>query len=315
MTVVAEPRAASVPALVRPKAHDRLGLAACITSAVAFGCLPILGKVALDDGANASGLLWARFSITAAALWGLVALIVPADQRPWSRSAPRPAVLAGLAMGALGYAFEAALFFMALERIDASLTELLLYAYPGLVTLAALRRGARRPGRRTLGALGLSSAGLVLVLGGSVAAGVDSAGLALGLAAAVVYAGYVLVGERVVADVHPLVVAALVATGAAAAFTAAGTAGADLRLPSSGGGLAVVAVVAVGATVVPMVALFVGISRVGAPTASVVSTLEPVVAVVLAVALLGEQLTAVEALGAAAVLAAVWRLGAAGVNA
>jgi drug/metabolite transporter (DMT)-like permease len=208
-------------------------------------------------------------------------------------------------MGIAGYALEAALFFMALARIDASLTELLLYAYPALVTVVALARRTHAPSGRLIGALGLASSGLVLVLGGSVAAGVDGAGLLLGLGAAVVYAGYVLAGERVVAGVHPIVLAALVSTVAATAFTVAGLAGADLHLPASSGGMGVVVLVALGATVVPMAALFTGIRRVGAPTASIVSTLEPVVTVILAVAFLGEQLSLAEMLGAAGVVAAV----------
>jgi drug/metabolite transporter (DMT)-like permease len=54
-----------------------------------------------------------------------------------------------------------------------------------------------------------------------------------------------------------------------------------------------------------MVGLFAGIERVGAPTASIVSTFEPVVTVVLAGLVLGESLTLVEAIGAACVIAAV----------
>src|SRR5205085_5783881 len=66
-----------------------------------------------------------------------------------------------------------------------------------------------------------------------------------------------------------------------------------------------VAVIAAVATVIPMVGLFAGIERVGAPTASIVSTFEPVVTVVLAGLFLGESLSLVEAAGAACVIAAV----------
>ena len=44
----------------------------------------------------------------------------------------------------------------------------------------------------------------------------------MALGAAVVYAGYVLVADRVVARVDPIVLAALVMTGAAMSMTAAG---------------------------------------------------------------------------------------------
>ena len=107
------------------------------------------------------------------------------------------------------------------------------------------------------------------------------------------------------AAMHPILLAALVSTGAAAAFTAAGLAGGGLPLPPTGAAWGVVGVIAVAATVVPMTAFFAGMERVGAATASIVSTLEPVVTVALAAVLLGEHLSAVEALGAVSVLAAV----------
>ncbi|HVW35577.1 MAG TPA: DMT family transporter, partial [Acidimicrobiia bacterium] len=135
--------------------------------------------------------------------------------------------------------------------------------------------------------------------------GVDPVGLALGLGAAALYGAYVLAGERVVAAVHPVLLAALVATGATVSFTAAGLVHGGLPLPRSAGGWTEVAVIAALSTVVPMAALFFGIERVGAPTASIVSTVEPVVTVVAAGLFLGESLSPVEASGAAGVLLAV----------
>jgi drug/metabolite transporter (DMT)-like permease len=278
----------------------RAGLAACLVSATGFGALPVLGKAAYDAGLGPLALLWGRFGLAAACFWALVAFVVrPA--RP-----PARFVVAGLLMGALGYAVEAGLFFAALTRVDASLVELLLYAYPALVTAAALAAGREAPAPRLLGALALATLGVVGVFAGSLASGVAPAGLALGLAAAAVYAVYVLAGERVVAAVHPVLLAALVATGATASFTLAGLVHqGGLPVPGSAHAWASVAVIAVVATVVPMAGLFAGIERVGAPTASIVSTFEPVVTVVLAGLVLGESLTLVEAAGAAAVLAAV----------
>lgn len=278
----------------------RAGIASCLISASCFGALPVLGKWAFDAGVGPVGLLWTRFSLAAALFWLLVAAARPRGPRPAARW-----LAAGLAMGFAGYAVEAALFFLALQRIDASLTELLLYTYPALVTAAALLLGRERLSARLAAALPLASAGLVLVFAGSLATGVDPAGLALGLGSAAVYAGYVLAGERVVTVVHPTLLAALVSTGAALAFTIAAVAGADARLPATGTAWVAVTLIAVVCTVVPMAALFAGIERVGASTASIVSTLEPVVTVALAAAFLGEHLTAIEATGAVAVVAAV----------
>lgn len=278
----------------------RLGFAACLCSAVGFGALPVLGKEAYEAGLGPLSLLWGRFGLAAAAFWFLVIFVV--------RPARPPAALVGtgLLMGSLGYAVEAGLFFAALERVDASLVELLLYAYPAIVTAAALGAGREAPRPRLLGALALATLGVIFVFAGSLASGVDPVGLAMGLGAAVVYAGYILVGERAVAGAHPVLLAALVATGATASFTLAGLVHhGGLPTPTTGDGWTAVAVIATVATVIPMAALFAGIERVGAPTASIVSTFEPVVTVVLAGLVLGETLSLVEATGAACVLAAV----------
>ena len=291
--------ATATAATTRVDGRRRAGLAACLVSASGFGALPVLGKAAYDAGLGPLSLLWGRFGLAAVAFWLLVIFVVrPA--RP-----PRQLLVTGLLMGAVGYALEAGLFFVALERIDASLVELLLYAYPAIVTAVALGAGREAPGPRLLGALGLATLGVIAVFGGSLASGVDAVGLALGLGAAVVYSGYILAGERVVPAIHPVLLAALVATGATASFTVAGLVQGGLPHPRTADGWTAVAVIAAVATVVPMAALFVGIERVGAPTASIVSTFEPVVTVVLAGAVLGETLSLVEAAGAACVIAAV----------
>ena len=283
----------------RADRRRRAGLAACLVSATGFGALPVLGKAAYDAGLGPLSLLWGRFGLAALAFWLLVIFVVrPA--RP-----PARYVVTGLCMGAFGYALEAGLFFGALERIDASLVELLLYAYPAIVTAAALAAGREAPSQRLLSALGLATVGVVLVFAGSLASGVDPVGLALGLGAAVVYSAYILTGDHVVPAMHPVLLAALVATGATASFTVAGLINGGLPHPRTTDGWTSVAVIAAVATVVPMAALFAGIARVGASTASILSTFEPVVTVVLAGLVLGERLSLVEAAGAACVIAAV----------
>ena len=293
----------ALPVTTRPAdrldRRRRAGLAACLVSATGFGALPVLGKAAYDAGLGPLSLLWGRFGLAAIAFWLLVMFVVrPA--RP-----PVQYVVTGLCMGAFGYALEAGLFFAALERIDASLVELLLYAYPAIVTAVALAAGREVPSQRLLGALGLATLGVILVFAGSLASGVDPVGLAMGLGAAIVYSAYILTGERVVPAMHPVLLAALVASGATASFTVAGLVNGGLPHPRTADGWTSVAVIAAVSTVVPMAALFAGIARVGAPTASIVSTFEPVVTVVLAGLVLGETLSLVEAVGAACVIAAV----------
>jgi drug/metabolite transporter (DMT)-like permease len=96
---------------------------------------------------------------------------------------------------------------------------------------------------------------------------------------------------------------ALVTTGAAATFLVAG--GVSGSLSYGGDGLGWILAIALVSTVLPVVAFMLGLRSVGAATASIVSTFEPVVTVALAVALFGEGLGPVQAFGGALVLGAV----------
>src|SRR5437879_670441 len=96
------------------------GVALCVVSAVGFGLMAIFAKEAYRGGAGVPTLLALRFTLAAAAFWAIVAVRRPA--RPERRT-----ILAGLGLGAVGYALQAGAYFAALTRIDASLTSLLLY--------------------------------------------------------------------------------------------------------------------------------------------------------------------------------------------
>lgn len=279
----------------------RTGVALCLLSAVGFGCMAIFAKYAYRAGFDVVTLLSLRFLLAAAVFWAVVAV-----RRP--RWPGRRIVLVALALGVIGYAAQAGLFFGAVQRIDASLASLLLYLYPALVFVLALALGHERPSRRRLGALACASGGAVLVLAGAGGGGApaDAVGIAMGLGAAVAYTGYILVADRSVGDADPLAVATLVCTGAAVTFAVAvaATGGPRLDVVAANGWLVLVAVALI-STVLPVVAFLAGLRIVGASTSSILSTLEPVVTVALAVALFGEALSPVQGLGALAVLGAV----------
>jgi drug/metabolite transporter (DMT)-like permease len=76
------------------------------------------------------------------------------------------------------------------------------------------------------------------------------------------------------------------------------------HLPVSPGGWLVVCGMAVIATVVPVAAFLAGMKRIGPTDASMLSTFEPAVTVVLAALLLGERLKPIALLGGALILAA-----------
>ena len=136
-----------------------MGPLLCLLSAACFGAMAIFGKLAYDADVGVGDLLFVRFGLAAAILLAVAAA------RGALRGLPRRALLAGLAMGAIGYAAQSGLFFGALERMDASLLALILYVYPATVLLAAVALGRERATPRRVAALIVALAGITLVLG------------------------------------------------------------------------------------------------------------------------------------------------------
>jgi drug/metabolite transporter (DMT)-like permease len=278
----------------------RSGFALCIGSAVAFGALPIFGKIAFDHDANVVTLLFVRFTIASALLWVLVALT---GQTPRGRA--RRLLVGGIVMGAAGYGIQSTMYFLALERIDASLSALLLYAYPAMVTGAAVLLGRERSTPALLGALGVASLGTLLLLNDGLRGDADTLGVLFGLASAVGYTAYILVGDTLVASLPPLLLAALVTAGGALSFGSYGVATQSLRFSLDGTAYAAIVGCAVIGTVLSVGTLLAGIERVGASMASVLSTVEPATTVLLAVLFLGETANGVQLVGGALLLAAI----------
>jgi drug/metabolite transporter (DMT)-like permease len=288
---------------VRMRAVRSSGTLLCLGSGAAFGAMAVFGKLAYDGGATVGTLLAVRFALAAALFW---VLVLAGGAGRELRALGARDVGVGLALGACCYALQAGCYFAALERIDASLLSLLLYTFPSIVAVAAVALGRERLDGRRLAALGLASGGLALVVAGAGTGALDPLGAALGLGAAVVYSTYILVGQGIAARVRPRLLSALVCTGAAVTLTVGSALLGELRpgeLTLAGWGwLACLAVVS---TVVAVSLFFAGLRRVGPTTAAILSTVEPLVTVLLAFIVFGETLGLVQLAGGALVLGAV----------
>jgi drug/metabolite transporter (DMT)-like permease len=281
----------------------KTGVLFCLASAAAFGAMAVLGKLAYAEGATVGTLLATRFALAAAVLWLLLACT---GRLRALRSLSRRDASIAFALGAVCYSAQAGAAFAALERVDASVLWLLIYTYPVMVTVAAIALRREPASRRTAVALALASTGLVLVLAGAASGALDPLGTALGLAAALLCSAYILISTGVAGRVDPLVLATLLCTGAALTLTLGGLAGGDLNPGGvSAAGFACLGGLAVVSTVGALALFFAGLRRVGPTAASILSTVEPVVTVVLAFLAFGESLGPAQLAGAALVLAAV----------
>jgi drug/metabolite transporter (DMT)-like permease len=304
-------------ALAAASDRRRAGIALCVASACGFGLMAIFAKQAYRDGAGVTALLAARFVLAATVFWAIVGLRRAVRASAVARAAagssavartPRSAILTALALGAVGYSLQAICFFSAVRHIDASLASLLLYTYPALVCCGAVWLGREHITPWKAMALVVATAGTALVLLGGGAGGLEATGVMFGLGAAVTYAAYILVADSIVARIDPWLMCALVASGAAVTLVLSGVLTGSLDPPSAAAWVWIVAI-ALLSTVVALSAFLLGLERVGGPTASIVSTIEPVVTVSLAIVVFGEGFGPSQALGAVLVLGAVMALG------
>ncbi|HEY4281403.1 MAG TPA: DMT family transporter [Conexibacter sp.] len=282
------------------RASEREGVILCVLAAAGFGSMAVLAKLAYAAGADVLTLLSVRFTIGAALLWAVAAY------RGVARLSSRTAAITALTMGLLLYSAESGLYATALTHIDASLAELLMFSYPAVVVIAGILLGREPSSSRRLLAVGIATSGVALVLIGGSTGQIDPVGVGLTLAAALIYAGYVLSADAIAGQLHPLTFAALICTGAAISFTSAGASSGSLQLGALHPQAWLwIAVIAVASTTFAMSAFVAGVERLGAGRASIMSAFDPIVAVVTGAAVFGESLGPIQMLGGFAVIAAV----------
>jgi drug/metabolite transporter (DMT)-like permease len=269
-----------------------------VVSAIAFGTLSIFAKLAYNAGLGTEQLLVFRFALAAAGMWAL-SLIV--GQNPLHLTRRQAANL--LVVGGVLYTAQALTYFIALRTLPASLAVLIVYIYPSLVVIAAWLFLRRRVSRWHVGALIASFAGVILLVGGAQFR--LGTGLIFALAAPLMYTTFILISERVMAAVPPVAASAVMMSGTAVVLGLIAIVQGQLLLPATPQAWAISVGIAIVPTMIAISLFLAGLPRVGAARASLISTLELVVTVTLAILLLGDRFTLLEAVGGTLVLGAV----------
>lgn len=270
------------------------GILLVALSAAGFGTLALFGRYAYADQMDATSILFFRFSL--AALVMIAWLLIRREPLPRGSTL---AILVG--MGAVGYVGQSLAYLTALQYASSGLVALLLYLYPVFVTLLAILLKHEKINRMKAIALGVALLGTALTVD---PAGGQALGILLALTGAVMYSIYIIVGSQVLKRVTVLQSSTVI-------FASAGAAAGVLMLlngpqfPSSGAGWAAILAIVMLATLLPVVAFLAGLGRIGATNAAMVSTLEPVVTVILGVLLLDETLRPLTLLGGGLILTAV----------
>lgn len=269
-----------------------------VLCSVIWGVPYLFIKIAVDAGLAPSFVAWARIALAAAC-------VLPLAIR---RRALR--ALGDRAGAILGYtACEIAVPFVLIamgERyISSSLTAILISTMPLMVALLSLGKGERLAPTRVLGLL-LGLAGVVALLGIDVAGRPSELlGAGLVLVSTLGYAIAPILVSRRLADLDPLGPVAASLAVASMALLPFAIADWPPRMPDRLPLLAI-AILGVVCTALGLILFFRLIAEAGASRASIVTYLNPVVAVLLGVAALGERLSAVGVVGLLLILAGSW---------
>ena len=290
-----------------------LGYGMVLLAATLFAVNGTVSKVILDAGLPSSRLAEIRSTGALVGLGLVLALTSPARLRLRARELPTLVLF-----GVFGLAFVQWFYFVAIHRLAIGIALLLQYLAPLLVALWARFVYREHVRRRIWVALGLALIGLSLVVEVWSGLALDGRGVAACFAAALSYAFYILVAEHAVSTRDPISVscygflfASLFWAAIRPWWTFPGSVVArSTPLLGHLSGLhaqvwTLVAWMIVLGTIVPFALVVTALRHVSATRAGIAAMLEPVIAIVVAWAWLGQALHAAQLAGGAVVLAAI----------
>lgn len=264
-----------------------------LCAAVLWGLLGILGKSAQAAGVGPLEVAFWR-AVLGGALFALHAAVtraaLPRGRDLW--------ITAGFGLAGVSVFYGS--YQLAVRAGGASLASVLLYTAPAFVALMGWAFLRERLGAREVGAVVGTLLGIALIsLGGGQGVQVTPAALASGLCAGLTYSLYYLYGKAFFGRYAP-----------AALYAVALPVGALGLLPLTGfapkppGAWLSLGAIAVFSTYLAYLVYSAGLRHMAATRASVIASLEPVVATLLAAALFGERPAPLALVGAALVVGA-----------
>ncbi|MBT2270175.1 EamA family transporter [Rhodococcus qingshengii] len=287
--------------------NSRNGLIFALLSAATFGVSGPFAKSLIESGWSPGGAVFARVA------GGALVMMVIAVATQWPRlrqvsTHTRTVLLYGV----FAISGVQLCFFNAVQHLSVGVALLLEYLAPIIVIgWVWITKGARPSVQTLLGAaVALIGAAVVIDVFGS--AEISAVGVAWGLAAAACLAVYFVISERADGDLHPVVLAASGLTVSAVVIGALGLVGVlPLQFSASNAIVAdhsvnvwlPVVVLVLVSTVIAYLTGIAAITLLGPTIGSLVALTEVLCAVVAAWILVGESVTALQAVGGAAIIA------------
>lgn len=280
---------------------DRLaGFLAVGAAASIWGTLGFFAKILYAEGVSFEALV----AVRAAVGWAAMLLFVLLTKGARSLRIARGDLLFLVPLGLVGVGAFYLLYFFTVRESTVGTAAILLYSSPAFVVLLAWAFLREKLGSVRLLALALTFGGIFLVVGAYDPAALEVSPLVLatGLLSGLTYGLYSIFGKPVAGRLAPAIILSYALGVGAVLLLLAALPTLHTLVGLSLGSYALLFMLAVVHTSLAFGLYTVGLRRLDAGQAAIVATVEPVVAGVVGVVLLGEALTAPKLAGALLVL-------------
>jgi len=276
-----------------------LGFIEILASGICFGFLGIFGKIAYQNGLSSFELLSLRFLTSSIILAAGILIFKPQLFR--MQNSER---WASILLGLFGLSLFSGSYFIALQYLSAPMTALLLYTYPVLVAIGAQFWFGEKLGKLGWAAMAGSLVGLGLLLGGEINVQNPWA-IIIGLTSALGYAAYILLSRKFLKTANPWASVFWIQLSAGLCFFFLGSLNGPRVLFLYQEKLFLIFGIAIVSSLMPMILFLRGLQRIKSLEVSILSTSEPVTAILLTSLFLGESLTLIQMIGGICVLMAL----------
>lgn len=283
-----------------PKNQRVIGTLFVFLSSTGFATVPTFTMKIYEHDTNAMGVMSVRFTLAAALMFIVRAVMV--RDTPWP-SIKNTAKLLVWGVCVTGISLT---YFIAINDIDTGLAIVLFYANPLFIVFGSWIIWKKRPSKNVLISLVFTMIGVFITVGqiGNASLGA----VVLVLLSAIFFTIYLLGLSHSLEQTDVITSVVLVNAGGAISYwllhvTSPGSLTSEF--PHDSVAWLYVAGLVIFGTVTPILAGFAGLKRVGPNMVSVLTTLEPVLAIAAGVIFLAEDLTVNRVIGASFVIGAL----------
>lgn len=270
-----------------------------VSSAVAFGFIPVFAVISYNGGANVISTAFLRFFTASIILFGIL------YARKTNFIINRKLFCRIAYLSIVGYASTCVMLFISYNFIPIGLATTMHFIYPAIVTVLSFFVYKEKIGIIKIISLLISIAG-VYILAGSMKTAVSMTGVVLALASGGFYSLYTIeLGKDYIKSMDGLLLTFYVSLFSAVSIFIYGAVTSTLKFDLQLSGIVSVLGLSLVCTVFAILAYSRAVQTIGPSNTAILSTFEPVTGVIMGILVFGERLSNTSAAGSFLIILSV----------